>query len=173
MHTIFEDEKTDAVLLANAANAFNSVNRQVFLRNICIIHPPITTYVRNFFTLPSWLFIIGGTKIPLSDRTTQGNPTCMSMYAIAIMPLVLMIMEIMSISLINAGEIVAYADDFTAGGTIKDLKYCWGTLCEFGLKFRYYPEASKTWLIVKNEFYNTANATFKSTKINVTSNGKR
>ena len=34
MHTIFEDEKTEAVLLVGAANAFNSVNRQDFLHNI-------------------------------------------------------------------------------------------------------------------------------------------
>ena len=68
---------------------------------------------------------------------------------------------------------VAYADDFTAGGTVKDLKYWWERLCELGLKFGYYPEASKTWLIAKNDFYEMANTTFKSTKINVTSNGKR
>ena len=68
---------------------------------------------------------------------------------------------------------VAYADDFTAGGTVKDLKYWWERLCELGPKFGYYPEASKTWLIVKNDFYEMANTTFKSTKINVTSNGKR
>ena len=35
-HTIFEDEdeKTEAVLIIDAANAFNSVNRQVFLCNL-------------------------------------------------------------------------------------------------------------------------------------------
>ena len=40
IHIIFEDEKREAVLLVGAANAFNSVNRQVFLHNICIICPP-------------------------------------------------------------------------------------------------------------------------------------
>ena len=89
------------------------------------------------------------------------------------MPLVLMIMEIMSTSPDNNSKMVAYADDFTAGGTVKDLKYWWETLCELGPKFGYYPEASKTWLNVKNDLYDIANATFKSTKINVTSNGKR
>ena len=39
MHTIFEDEKTEAVLLVDAANAFDSVNSQVFLHSICIICP--------------------------------------------------------------------------------------------------------------------------------------
>ena len=99
--------------------------------------------------------------------------TAMSIYAIAIIALVLMIMEIMSTSPNNTSKMVAYADDFTAAGTVKDLKYWWETLCELGPKFGYYPEASKTWLIVKNDFYDIANTTFKSTKINVTSNGKR
>ena len=60
---------------------------------------------------------------------------------------------------------VAYADDFTAGGSVKDLKYWWETLCEVGPKFGYYPEASKTWRIVKNDFYDTANTkVFKKKK---------
>ena len=82
-----------------------------------------------------------------------------------------MIMEIMSTSPDNTSKMVAYADDFTAGFTVKGLKYWWEALCELGPKFGYYPEASKTWLIVKNNFYDITNTTFKSTKINVTSSG--
>ena len=113
------------------------------------------------------------TEIPLSEGAAQGGPTAMSIYAIAIIPLVLMIMEIMSASSDNANKMVAYADDFTAGGTIKDLKYWSEPLCELGPKLGYYPEVSKTWLIFKNDIYDIANTTFKSTKINVTSNRKR
>ena len=40
MHTIFVDEKTEEVLLVDAANTFNSVNCQVFLHINCIICPP-------------------------------------------------------------------------------------------------------------------------------------
>ena len=97
----------------------------------------------------------------------------MSIYAIAVIPLVLMITEIMSTSPDNTSKMVTYADDFTAGGTVKDLEYWWETLCELGPKFGYYREASKTWLIAKNDFYEISNTTFKSTQINVTSNGKR
>ena len=57
----------------------------------------------------------------------------------------------MSTSPGNTSKMVAYADDFTAGATVKDVKYWWETLCELGPKFGYYHEASKTWLIVKNE----------------------
>ena len=141
--TIFEDEKTETVLLVDAANVFNSVNRQVFVHNICIISLPIATYVRNCYTLPSRLFIIGRTEIPSSEGTTQGDPTALSIYAIAIIPLVLMIMEIMSTSPDNTSKMVAYADDFTDGGTVRDLKYWWETLCELGSKFGYYLEQIK------------------------------
>ena len=37
-----------------------------------------------------------------------------------------------------------YADNFTAGGSVRDLIYWWETLCKLDLKFGYYPEASKT-----------------------------
>ena len=76
-----------------------------------------------------------------------------------------MIMEIMSTSADNTSKLVSYADDFTAGGTVKDLKYLGERLCEIGPKFGYYPETSKTWLIVKNDFYGIANTTFKSTML--------
>ena len=82
----------------------SSVNRQVFLHNLCGICPPITTYVRNCYTLPSRLFIIGGTEMPSSEATTQRDPTAMSIYAITIVPLVLMIMGIMSTSPDNTSK---------------------------------------------------------------------
>ena len=41
MHDIFGINKTEAVLLADIENAFNSINRQVFLHNIKPICPPI------------------------------------------------------------------------------------------------------------------------------------
>ena len=43
-----------------------------------------------------------------------------------------------------SSKIVAYAGDFTARGTVKDLKYWWVKLCELSPKSGYYPEASKT-----------------------------
>ena len=37
MHSIFEEESSEAVLLVDASNAFNSVNREAFLHNVSII----------------------------------------------------------------------------------------------------------------------------------------
>ena len=43
MHTIFEDENTEAAPLVDAANAFNSGNRKMFFNNIFITCPAIAT----------------------------------------------------------------------------------------------------------------------------------
>ena len=173
MHTIFEEENTEAVLLVDAANAFNSVNREAFLHNIFVICPAIAIYVKNCYMIPSRMFVIGGFEISSSEGTTQGDPTVMAIYAIAVIPLVLMIIEIVTSTPGNTSKMVAYADDFTAGGTVKDLQHWWKTLCELGPKFGYYPEATKSWLIVKENNYEHAKAAFKSTKIKITSTGQR
>ena len=43
MHSIFDEENTEAVLLIDAGNAFNAVNRKVSLHNVRIICPEIAT----------------------------------------------------------------------------------------------------------------------------------
>ena len=125
--------------------------------------------VHNCYSLPSRLFVIGGFEIKSCEGTTQGDPIAMSVYAIAIIPLMLMVLEITS----NSSEMLAYADDFTAGGTIESLKYWWDTLCKLGPKFGYYPQASKTWLIVKDAYVKKSNEIFKNSSIQTTSTGQR
>ena len=63
MHKIYEEDESEAILLADASNAFNSVNRKTFLHNIGIICPLLAKFVGNCYNLPSQFFIIGGGKI--------------------------------------------------------------------------------------------------------------
>ena len=44
MRDIFADADTDAVLLIDAENAFNSINRKAMLHNLNFICPIIATY---------------------------------------------------------------------------------------------------------------------------------
>ena len=81
MENIFKEESTEAVLLVDAANAFNSINRKVFLHNISIICPAISTFVTNCYTTPAQLSVIGGTEIRSNEGTTQGDPVAMAIYA--------------------------------------------------------------------------------------------
>ena len=80
MRDIFAEEDTDAVLLIDASNAFNSLNRKALLHNIQYLCPPLSTYVRNCYGRPARLFITGGKEIESKEGTTQGDPTAMPAY---------------------------------------------------------------------------------------------
>ena len=151
----------------------NMQNRKVFLHNISVVCPAIAIYVKNCYSSPSRLFIIGGCEIKSSEGTTQGDPIAMAVYAIAIIPLMLMILEITNQLPDTKTKMAAYADDFSAAGSIENLMYWWETLCKLGPKFGYYPEASKSWLIVKPRSMTKATHTFNKTDIKITKNGKR
>ena len=52
MREIFEDENTHGIIQVDANNAFNTINRRVFLHNIQIICPEISIFVRNCYLRP-------------------------------------------------------------------------------------------------------------------------
>ena len=149
MREIFNEQDTQAILIVDAANAFNSVNRNVFLHNIKVICPEISIFVANCYSTPSRLFIIGGVEISSAEGTTQGDPVAMAVYATAIIPLILMVLEITDKLPNSITKCEAYADDIAAGGTLENLLEWWKAICELGPLFGYYPEESKSWLVVK------------------------
>ena len=82
MRDIFEADSTEAVLLIDASNAFNRLNRSATMHNIQIICPEIATYVSNTYRNPSRLFIARGEEILSQKRTTQGDPLAMPWYSL-------------------------------------------------------------------------------------------
>ena len=48
IHEIYEDQSSETVLLVDASNAFNTINRNAFLHNITICFP-LARYVRNCY----------------------------------------------------------------------------------------------------------------------------
>ena len=93
MSQIFNEKDSEAVLLIDASNFFNAVNRKLFLHNVSVICPEITVFVRNCYALPSRLFIIGGSELKSCEGTTQGHPATMAIYAIATIALLLMLID--------------------------------------------------------------------------------
>ena len=83
----FHNDETDAVLLVDASNAFNALNRQSALHNIRRICPSLATILINTYRNPSELFVDGNT-IWSQEGTTQGDPLAMPMYALATIPLI-------------------------------------------------------------------------------------
>ena len=71
MHEIYEDQSSEAVLLVDASNAFNTINRNAFLHNITIICPPLARYVRNCYYANTRLLIMREDKIQSMEGTTQ------------------------------------------------------------------------------------------------------
>ena len=138
MQRIYDDVNSEAVLLLDAANAFHLVSRNVFLNNIKVICPSIATFVVNCYANPCRLFVLGGVELKSMEGTTQGDPSAMSIYALAIIPLLLMIIEMLAEeckSVKNAG----FADDISAAGKLKSLRAWWDLLCEIGPKLGYFP----------------------------------
>ena len=172
MEKIFKEESTEAVLLVDAANAFNSINIKVFLHNISILCPAISTFVTNCYTTPARLFVIGGTEIRSNESTTQGYPVAMAIYAIGTTPLIMMMIELVTTRCDDI-KIVAFADDFSAAGKLTFLLQWWKTLIEIGSKFGYYPEPKKSWPITKLETHTLAKEVFETTKVKITNSGKR
>ena len=101
MKRMYKNDNTDAVLLVDAENAFNSLNRKALLHNIgIIICSTISTFVRNCYTVATHLFVLGGTEIRSEEGTTQGDPLGMAIYAIGTSPL----LDIMAESMDESDE---------------------------------------------------------------------
>ena len=72
MSQVFEEEGTDRILMIDASNAFNQMNRSAALHNIQIVCQEMALYIINTYRSPSRLFICGGGEVLSQEGTTQG-----------------------------------------------------------------------------------------------------
>ena len=70
MQHIFKYDWTDAVILVDARNAFNSLNCQALLHNIQVICPHIRNILVNTYRSPARLIILGTSGIHSLEGTT-------------------------------------------------------------------------------------------------------
>ncbi len=162
---LYHQDETEAILLVDASNAFNSLNRLVALHNIRHLCPSLATVLINTYRAPTKLFV-DGSVLYSREGTTQGDPLAMPMYALATLPL---IKELKSIKNVKQ---VWYADDASSTGKIKDLYEWWKKLTTLGPRFGYSPNAMKTWLVTKEEHLTTATTQFANEGVNITSEGR-
>ena len=66
-----------------------------------------------------------------------------------------------------------YADDSTAAGSLGDLRKWWDEISSLGPGYGYFPNGSKTHLIVKSEYADHAKSLFAGLGIEVTTRGHR
>ena len=168
MRRIFHHPDTEGVLLVDATNAFNTINRQAALHNISIICPSIAQILINTYRTPVRMVIVGSGEIASTEGTTQGDPLAMAMYSLAVTPLIHQLRT-------NSPEVQQawFADDATSAASCNKLKTWWDDLTVLGPTFGYYPNGSKTHLVVKPEHEETARQLFTDTDVNISIEGKR
>lgn len=128
MRDCFSEDGTEAALLVDASNAFNSLNHNVALHNTRHICPAISTILINTYRAPTKLFIDGDALLS-QEGTTQGDPLAMPMYAVATIPLIE--------SLPESVKQVWYADDASALGRVHELRAWWDELATLGPSYGY------------------------------------
>ena len=120
------------ILLVDAKNAFNSLNREAALHNIQHLCPAISTLACNTYGAPARLFVFGGGELASQEDTTQGDPLSMALYALSILP--------MQGSLLTTHPQTMqlwYADDSGAAGRLCRLRAWWDSLVVMGPKYGY------------------------------------
>jgi hypothetical protein len=158
----FMDEKTEAILLVDADNAFNSQNRKVALHNIQFTCPSLATTLINIYRAPSELHI-DGEVILSQEGTTQGDPLAMPFYALSTLSL---------ISKLQSANNIWFADDSSAHGAVHDVHRWWEDLNKHGPGFGYFVNPNKSWLIVKESYKQLAESLFANSNVNITTDGR-
>ena len=132
-----DDDQSDGILLIDADNAFNRINRAVALWNIQYICPAMKHILINFYRSSTRIFMNGEGFFDLlsQEGTTQGCPLAMAMYALALVPL--------SKHLQPLCKQVWYADDGTGCDEFEKMRTWFDVLLEKGPLYGYYPKPSK------------------------------
>ena len=163
---LYSDSSTDGLLFVDASNAFNSLNREVALRNILHLCPSLGRVLVNTYRVGVNMYI-GGESILSVEGTTQGDPMAMAMYALGTLPL------IHSSNLDKHIQQVWYADDGSAGGSLPNLLDWWNQLSCLGPKFGFFPNARKSVLLVKPDLLADAQQLFSDHNLNIVSDGAK
>ena len=118
----FEKDTSKCMLLVDAKNAFNNLNRTVALHNVIETCPSFHRYLNNSYKAPADL----GKFILSKEGATQGDPVAMAMYSVATSP----IKRTLSTKL----------DDSAGCGNLNAIKRWWDAICEIGPKYGYFPQ---------------------------------
>ena len=85
-------------------------------------------------------------------------------FAIATVPLIS--------KLSDSVDQVWYADDAAATGKVSRLRYWWDDIEKYGPSIGYHANVSKTWLVVKPDYFDEAKSVFGDTEVKITCEGR-
>ena len=164
MHELFQSDDVEAVLLVDATNAFNTLNRAVMLHNIQTLCPSLAKSVVNVYRSAAELFV-GGETIMSTEGTTQGDPLSTVIYALATLPLIKSVQK-------DGLSQIWFADDAGAGSKLTTLHCWWSALQEWGPKYGYHVNPPKTWLVTKDHHLEAAQKLFGPSGVKITTDGR-
>lgn len=168
--SIYENESNNGygVLMIDAKNAFNSVNRVKGLLSARIHWPRCSRYLFNTYRGYSSLWLNGSADPILSkEGVTQGDPLSMCFYAVSLIPDPL-IWKLKS----STRSQMWYADDSACVGSLDDIMSWFEELVKEGPKYGYHPEPAKSVLVVKPDFKDKAEALFGKFGIKIVSGNR-
>ena len=158
---LFQDNDV-GMLVIDASNAFNSINRLSLLWNVRVLWPRASRFIFNTYRGWSPLIMKGcSTEILSMEGVTQGDPLSMFVYAIATIPLIHKLNHITGVTQLW------YADDSSAIGDLPCLRMWLDLLIKYGPYYGYTPEPHKSSLVVKSDMVNLATSVFGDVGINV------
>ena len=167
IHTIsdlFKEHEGEGwgVLMIDATNAFNCINRQAALWNTRILWPSCSLFLFN--TYRGWApLVIKDSKELLYSKegVTQGDPLSMFVYAVATIPM------IDSVGRPDEGRDVWYADDASASCSLSSVKEWFSALLHTGPSYGYHPEPRKCILVVNPDHLDSAREMFNGFGVQV------
>jgi hypothetical protein len=164
MRELFSSMATDGILLIDAKNAFNTLNRLTALLNIRFICPPISMILINFYRCPARLFC-GKAELSSEEGVTQGCPFGMVMYALG------------TVNFIKAVKVPGttqawYADDSQGAGKLQALYDWYIKVRDNGPGYGYYVKPSKSFLVVKPALREAAEKMFNGTGVKIMSGAR-
>ena len=63
VYDMFNEENTEPMIMVDASNAFNSINREAFLHKTKVLCPALATLINTCHSIPSDLFAQGGKRL--------------------------------------------------------------------------------------------------------------
>ena len=156
----FDDPENEAILLIDAENPFNVLDRRTALENVKALFPSLHVALQNSYSHPSHLYI-GKSTILSQEGTTQGDPLAIARCGIAIQPL---ITRLQNDSLTQKW----YADDGSVVSKLKDIRALSDKLTQLGPKCGYFINSPKCQLIIKKGGERQASPVFADTNVDNT-----
>ena len=164
LNELFEENREDGwrVLIMDAANAFNSLNRIAALQNVRVLWLRCSRFLFNSYRGWAALVVRGSESFLYSkEGVTQRDPLSMFMYAVSFLPLISSLDHLYQLTQ------VWYADDASACGNLDSSREWFYILKERGPTFGYFPEPSKSFLVVYDEQLSRTTDAFSGLDINV------